>query len=981
MPTNIDFSVFQWNCRSIYTNQDQLVQHLAGHDYQVLTLQSLNVKKDKLPRLKNYYFPPIHQKVDTTEKINVAIYVREGVDYIYCPSPVPPDTPSIYSCATTIRFNSLNLMVMSVYLPLGPNEQNTEWIRSLQSDLSKNILITGDFNAHAPFWEKDCVSVTSNRFIENVVDSSFYLLNDGSITRIPDNSSHKASAIDLTMVSPDLAPICNWKTLDDPLNSDHLPIITCFNNVKPMPSDQTENKIPKFNYKLADWDKFSLSLSTFHIDDIDDKSIDNLYTIFTTSVISAASEAIPKIKSVKSKKHTGNIWWNEACEEAKKEKKSKFKTYLKEKSYFNHIEMKKAKNKANMIMAQAKRLYWSSFCKNEVYNHKDMQKVWEKLKTMKNGVKLPECPIKVDKLDTPSNQDKAETFVEMFSFYSCNSGLSEKSKKLRENEDKLTPPKYNNHTGNHHINAPISIHEVEECISNLSNKKTSVGLDGISNEMLRHLPTNVVTFLHLFMSKCWKEGNIPLVWKHSIVVPIYKQGKPRSDKDSYRPIALTSHPCKVMEKIILNRLIHHCEKYKILPLNQAGFRKGRSTNDHLVKLTTHVKQQFARRKNVLATFFDVRKAYDQVWHNRLLRKLEKFGVTGSMYNYISNFLADRNIQVRIGNSYSKPRLLQMGLPQGSVISPILFNILIADLPLGLSKDTILAQFADDICLWMKVTMKRKTPKRALNYTKKVYQRELDKISNYMLENGLSLSLEKTHIMLFNSGLDPENLPKFTIDGAVIKYTQMVKFLGVYLTSKLTWNYHIEYILNKARKSLNFLKIVSKQYWGQDTKTLISLASSLVRSRLTYAQEVFFSAPSYLLKKLQSIDSKAYKLALGVPTHAWVLGTYRESGVLPLDEQRKASAANLVTKNDAYETFTKNEVKFTLEKDFVKRAKTIQSLKPINTFASQILDNTGLNHQKIAPKPPFSLIPSWEQTKPNFDIDHSTLTTKKTLLTY
>eukprot|EP00745_Piridium_sociabile_P014181 TRINITY_DN20892_c1_g1_i4.p1 TRINITY_DN20892_c1_g1~~TRINITY_DN20892_c1_g1_i4.p1 ORF type:complete len:232 (-),score=8.68 TRINITY_DN20892_c1_g1_i4:1083-1778(-) len=220
-----DFSIFQWNCRSIATNCDHLVQHLAQHSYQLLTLQSLNVKRDKLPKLKNYYFPPIHQKTDTTGKINSAIYIREGVKYTPCPSPIPSDIHSIHSCAVKVQLNTSTLTVISVYLPQGPYDFNTEWIRTLESDQGKKCFIAGDFNAHSPFWEKGCQNITSNRFIENLVDASFYLLNDGRITRIPDNPSHRATAIDLTLVSPDLAPICDWNILDDTLNSDHLPIV------------------------------------------------------------------------------------------------------------------------------------------------------------------------------------------------------------------------------------------------------------------------------------------------------------------------------------------------------------------------------------------------------------------------------------------------------------------------------------------------------------------------------------------------------------------------------------------------------------------------------------------------------------------------------------------------------------------------------------------------------------------------------------
>ena len=142
-----------------------------------------------------------------------------------------------------------------------------------------------------------------------------------------------------------------------------------------------------------------------------------------------------------------------------------------------------------------------------------------------------------------------------------------------------------------------------------------------------------------------------------------------------------------MEKIILTRINYFCNYNNLIPINQAGFQKGRSTVEHLVKLTTHIKSQFARRKNILATFFDISKAFDQVWHYKLLQKLKNFNFHGKMLNFISNFIKDRKIQVRIGNTYSKEHILEMGLPQGSVLSPILFNIFTADLPKIFDNDT------------------------------------------------------------------------------------------------------------------------------------------------------------------------------------------------------------------------------------------------------------------------------------------------------
>ena len=224
--------------------------------------------------------------------------------------------------------------------------------------------------------------------------------------------------------------------------------------------------------------------------------------------------------------------------------------------------------------------------------------------------------------------------------------------------------------------------------------------------MIKHLPENAILFLHELFKKCWNDGSIPQLWKDSIVVPILKTGKQNNNINSYRPIALTSHTCKLMESIILKRLLHYCDKNNIIPVNQPGFRKERSTTEHLVKLSTHVKHQFARRKGVLATFFDVRKAYDQVWHSRLLQKLEDVGLSGNICHYIGNFLSNRSISARVGKSYSSARNLDMGIPQGSIIAPLLFNILLYDMPSKVSNNTTLVQYADDVCMWMNVTLKK-----------------------------------------------------------------------------------------------------------------------------------------------------------------------------------------------------------------------------------------------------------------------------------
>ena len=634
------------------------------------------------------------------------------------------------------------------------------------------------------------------------------------------------------------------------------------------------------------------------------------------------------------------------------------------------MDMKTAKNLCNKIVNNAKKEYWQSFCTKEVSSFKDSKKIWKKITDMKNSTRLPSYPIKIDGTHFPSNLDKAETFVEFFSKNSRKEGLSVMDKTYREEQEKSMRNANSIFSNDLYINAPITITELRNAISAINNKTCSVGIDVISNEMINHLPENAIIFLHKLFKKCWEEGSIPQLWKDSIIVPILKAGKQNNDKNNYRPIALTSHTCKLLESIILKRLLHYCDENNIIPKNQAGFRKERSATEHLVKLSTQIKHQFARRKSVLATFFDVRKAYDQVWHCRLLQKLKNIGLSGNISQYIENFLNNRTMSARVGKTYSTARKLEMGIPQGSIIAPLLFNILIYDMPKIVSNNTTLVQYADDICMWMNVTLKKSTPLRSQNHTKKIYQASLNSLAQYMATNGLSLSQEKTNMILFNSGDSPANLPIFHLDGKPLDYKQNVKFLGVIFTQKLTWNMYFDHMLTKARKSLNMLKIISKLPWGMDVESLIHLSTALIRSKLTYGQEVYFSAPKYLLKKILSLDCKAYKLALGVPTHTSNKEVYETTGILPLDNYRELATCKFVVRASSKLNYIEKELKLRSDLDFPKRAVKISSQTTIATYTQNLIGTAGIRLEEMSKRPPNIPIPPWEIPKPYFDTNYT-----------
>ena len=231
--------------------------------------------------------------------------------------------------------------------------------------------------------------------------------------------------------------------------------------------------------------------------------------------------------------------------------------------------------------------------------------------------------------------------------------------------------------------------------------------------------------------------------------------------------------------------------------------------------------------------------------------------------------------------------------------------------------------------------------------------------------------KKTNMMLFNAGSNPSNLPIFKLNGEIIGYSQVVKFLGVFLTPKLTWNVHIDYILTKARKSINFLKVISRLPWGMDTKVLIHLSLALVRSKLTYAQEAFFSASKYLLKRMQSLDCKGIKIALGVPIHASNQDTYNTAGILSLDDFRELATSKFVLRaTSTTDNFVDEEVQIRSDTDFPKRAQNISSQITVATYTSDLIKQAGVNPKDLALKLAYTPIPTWEMLKATFDVKYT-----------
>ena len=238
--------------------------------------------------------------------------------------------------------------------------------------------------------------------------------------------------------------------------------------------------------------------------------------------------------------------------------------------------------------------------------------------------------------------------------------------------------------------------------SNLFSSFTATGPDKVAYPMLKHLPRSGMDFLLHIFNLSWSSHSFPSIWKTSSIIPIHKMGKPLDSPASFRPISLTSCVSKLFERIILSRLLFFLESNSILSPRQAGFRPGRSTLDQILYLSQSISDGFNKprpgSRTILSTI-DFSKAFDSVWHPALYHKLISAGLPPCFACWTQSFLSDRRACMVFQNHKSRSFRVRRGVPQGSVLGPVLFSLFINDLPAFLPSSVSCSLYADDLAIW------------------------------------------------------------------------------------------------------------------------------------------------------------------------------------------------------------------------------------------------------------------------------------------
>lgn len=373
---------------------------------------------------------------------------------------------------------------------------------------------------------------------------------------------------------------------------------------------------------------------------------------------------------------------------------------------------------------------------------------------------------------------------------------------------------------------------------------------------MKKLPDAAIDYLKNIFNGCLKFGYFPSVFKCSKVIPVHKNGKDPRRPSSYRPISLLSCIDKLFERIILCRVNTYVEDNNLINKEQFGFRHHHSTVHQVKRMTNIIKGNKRRRHSTGVVLLDIEKAFDSIWHNGLIFKLQKYGFPLYIIKTIKSFLENRTFKVVINNSISSERNIPAGVPQGAVLSPTLYSLYIADfVP---KAGSVIAQYADDMAIMVNGKLSNPIVKKL--------EQSLQKTETFYSKWKIKINSNKTQAILFPFNKSPKRNPSILIqhDGHTVPFKDSVKYLGVYLDKKLIFKTHIELTTDKALRCFRSLYPLLSKKSRLNTDNKLLIYKTIIRPIMLYGSCVWGKAATTHIKRLQIMQNKALKTIFKLP---------------------------------------------------------------------------------------------------------------------
>ncbi|BES90539.1 Retrotransposon protein [Nesidiocoris tenuis] len=400
--------------------------------------------------------------------------------------------------------------------------------------------------------------------------------------------------------------------------------------------------------------------------------------------------------------------------------------------------------------------------------------------------------------------------------------------------------------------SPFSLHftpgQVRNAIQRSSTKKAP-GHDAIVQSLLRALPRKSLVFLTQIYNAILRTGYYPKSWKYAIITMVHKPGKPRSDLGGYRPISLLPLMSKIFERLLLPHLLESLECK--IPVTQFGFRALHSCIHQLHRVAEFIMDSFEEEEVCHGLFADTEKAFDKVWIQGLLFKLKPM-LSDTLYRVMLSYLDSRTFSVRVDGSLSAIKSAEAGVPQGSVLGPLMYLIYAHDQPV--MRGSVVAQFADDVAV---------LTKGSYNDSMATLQRSTNELSDWCCRWRTRMNPQKSAVVQFTYKRDVLQ-PSLRMGSVEVPQQQVVRYLGLHLDSKLIWHEHITSVLQRARHRLRQLSFLLRRQSSLPLHLKRQIYLTTIRPIWLYGCQIWGSASSSQIRRVQTFQNRALRMISGAP---------------------------------------------------------------------------------------------------------------------
>ncbi len=769
-----------------------------------------------------------------------AFLIREPATLLSSPT---QNFKSFEMSSVALKLFSSNLTIFNVYrpppaatksrksVPFSDFLTDLDTLLSLAATTPHEFLITGDFNIHID----DPNDSQAKQFL-----AALHSTNLTQHVSFPTHRDRHTLDLVITHTSSSLSPVVDYTPVSP---SDHFPIFTAL-SISPLPPPP----LSEFSFrclKSINISKFKRDILTSPLVTRHHTHLSQLVDSYNNTLSSLLDKHAPlKTKTIRAK--SPNPWFTPALSKLKSARRHLEKLWLRTRSSHDLKLFRTATNKYHSAIIHAKKLFNCSLISSSASNPR---KLWNSINKL-----LHRKPVS----QLPSNFD-SESLPRMFATFFSNKVLKLHSALKSHNITTSPHIQPTNIPKNLTCFTPVTLDELSKLISQSSN--TFCDLDPIPTSILKQcLPALLPTIANI-VNLSLSTGVFPNQFKLSSVIPLLKKyNLNKEDMSNYRPISHLSFLSKLIERVVKQRLTHHLSANDLLNSFQSAYTKHHSTESTLLAVHDHIIKAMSQQQITALCLLDLSAAFDTIDHSILIYRLSSwFGLNGTVLSWLQSYLSSRNFVVNINNSLSDPLPLHQGVPQGSVLGPLLFILYTTPLSSLISNSSVKHHlYADDTQLFISFT--------ALDFSTNMahLQTTIELVSTWMSANLLSLNQSKTEFLLI--GL-PKQLSKISNPSLLmpanvaITPSDSARNLGVIFDSSLTMSDHISAVSKSCLLSIRDLRKIRH---ALDHTTAKTIATSLIHSKVDYCNSLFLNLPRSQLDRLQLILNSAARAVSKTP---------------------------------------------------------------------------------------------------------------------